>query len=430
MNIERFFQLKAHKTTIQKEVVAGLTTFSTMVYIIFVNPQLLASAGMDYGAVFVATCLAAALGTLIMGLFANYPIALAPGMGLNAFFTYTMVLQMGYTWQVGLGAVFLSGVCFFFLSVFKLREWLLQIIPETLKLSISAGIGLFLALLALNNAQIIVSHPATLVSMGDLTQWPPLMAMLSFLIILVLVYRNIKSAVLWSLIVVTCLSLWVGETSYQGFMGLPPSLAPTFMQMDIAGALEVGMLTIIFSLLFVDIFDTTGTLVAVAEKGKLLDKKGQLPRLNRALVADSSATIFGAILGTSTTTSYMESTAGVSVGGRTGLTSVVVALCFLLSLFFAPIAQIIPSYATSGALFYVAILMLSSLGQVHWEDLTEAAPAGVVCITMPLTTSIASGIGLGFITYSFLKFFSGRKEELNIGVILVSLLFLIKFSLF
>lgn len=428
--INQFFGLKQHKTTIKQEVVAGITTFLTMAYIIFVNPQMLTDAGMDYGAVFAATCLAAAFGSLVMGLVANYPIALAPGMGLNAFFTYTVVLQLGYAWETALGAVFLSGLCFVALTAMKIRGWLLEMIPQSLRVAISAGIGLFLALLGLKNAGIIAPSPATLVTMGDLKSWSALMAALSFFIIISLTHRGVKSAVLMSIVVVTVLSLLFGKIQFQGLFSAPPSLMPTLLKMDIQGALEIGMLTIVFSLLFVDLFDTTGTLIAVAQRGQLLDKKGQLPRLTRALFADSSASVLGATLGTSTTTSYVESAAGVSVGGRTGLTAVVVAFCFLASLFIAPIAQIVPAYATSGALFYVAILMLSGLADIRWQDLTEAAPVGVVCITMPLTASIATGIGFGFISYVAIKAFSGKHKDINFGIFLISILFMVKFLYF
>ncbi|MGB0894046.1 MAG: NCS2 family permease [Parashewanella sp.] len=425
--IEKLFKLKQHHTNFKQEVIAGVTTFLTMAYIIFLNPNILADAGMEHGAVFVATCIAAAIGCMIMGFYANYPIALAPGMGLNAFFTYTVVGEMGYTWQTALAAVFLSGICFLFLSLFKVREWIINSIPEGLRLGITAGIGLFLALIGLKSAGIIVASPATLVTMGDITSFPAVMAALGFIMIVALVQRGMKSAVFISILAITLIGLAFGEVQYQGIVSMPPSLMPTFMQMDLSGALEVSMISVVFAFLFVDLFDTSGTLVAVAQRGGLLDDQGKLPKLNRALVADSVATIAGSALGTSTTTSYIESTAGVSAGGRTGLTAVVVGVLFLLAIFFAPLAGMIPAFATAGALFYVAMLMMSGLTYVEWEDLTEAAPVVVVCVLMPLTFSIATGIALGFISYVLIKIACGRAKELNIGLAIIAALFILKF---
>ncbi|MGL4836759.1 MAG: NCS2 family permease, partial [Shewanella sp.] len=413
--LEKLFQLKQNQTNLKQEVIAGLTTFMTMAYIIFVNPMILADAGMDHGAVFVATCLAAAVGCLVMGLMANYPIALAPGMGLNAFFTYTVVGEMGYSWETALGAVFLSGICFLILSLMRIREWVVNSIPVSLRLGIAAGIGLFLALIGLKSAGIVVASPTTLVKMGDITAFPAVMAILGFLLIIAMVQRGMKSAVIVSILMITALGLAFGDVQYQGIVSMPPSIAPTFMQMELSHVFDVTMISVVFAFLFVDLFDTSGTLVAVAQRGGFLDDKGRLPRLNRALTADSLATIAGAIFGTSTTTSYIESTAGVSAGGRTGLTAVVVGLLFILAIFFAPLAGMIPAYATSGALFYVAILMMSGLIHVEWEDLTEAAPVVVVCLLMPLTFSIASGIALGIIAYAAIKILTGRFSELTTG---------------
>ncbi|ACA87864.1 NCS2 family permease [Shewanella woodyi] len=425
--LERLFKLKENQTNIKQEMVAGLTTFLTMAYIIFINPKMLADAGMDHGAVFVATCLAAAIGCLIMGFVANYPIALAPGMGLNAFFTYTVVGEMGYSWETALGAVFLSGICFLILSLVKIREWVVNSIPMSLRLGIAAGIGLFLALIGLKSAGIVVASPATLVTMGDITAFPAVMAMLGFFLIIAMVHRGMKSAVIVSILAVTLLGVVFGDVQYQGVVSLPPSVMPTFMKMDLSNVLEISMLSVVFAFLFVDLFDTSGTLVAVAQRGGFLDDKGRLPRLNRALTADSTATITGAMLGTSTTTSYIESTAGVSAGGRTGLTAVVVGILFLLALFISPLAGMVPAYATAGTLFYVAILMMSGLMHVAWEDLTEAAPVVVVCILMPLTFSIATGIALGFISYAVIKLMSGRYKDLSVGVVILAVLFIGKF---
>ncbi|USH01817.1 NCS2 family permease [Grimontia kaedaensis] len=425
--LERLFKLKEQGTDIKTEVIAGLTTFLTMAYIIFVNPAILSETGMDRGAVFVATCLAAAIGCFIMGLVANYPVAQAPGMGLNAFFTYTVVFQMGYSWQVALAAVFLSGVCFVALSLFKVREWIIHSIPLSLRTGISAGIGMFLALIALQNSGIVVDHPATLVSMGDLSSFGPAMAALGFFLTIGLVNRGVKGAVMIAILIVTALGVLFGEIQYGGIMSAPPSIAPTFMQLDFAGALEVGLISIVFAFLFVDLFDTAGTLVGVAQKAELLDKDGKLPRLNRALLADSTATTVGAVLGTSNTTSYIESVSGVAAGGRTGLTAVTVGIMFLLALFFSPLAGMVPAYATAGALFYVAILMMSGLVSVNWRDLTEAAPVVVVCLLMPLTYSIAHGIGLGFISYCAIKAFSGKGRDVPISIWVLAALFLLKF---
>ena len=425
--LEKLFKLKQNKTSLKQEAVAGLTTFMTMAYIIFVNPMMLADAGMDHGAVFVATCLAAAVGCLVMGLMANYPIALAPGMGLNAFFTYTVVGEMGYSWETALGAVFLSGICFLILSLVRIREWIVNSIPMSLRIGIAAGIGLFLALIGLKSAGIVVASPATLVTLGDITAFPAVMAVLGFFLIIAMVQRGMKSAVILSILIITGLGLVFGDVQYHGIVSMPPSIMPTFLKMDLSQVFEVSMLSVVFAFLFVDLFDTSGTLVAVAQRGGFLDEKGRLPRLNRALTADSLATIAGAAFGTSTTTSYIESTAGVSAGGRTGLTAVVVGLLFIAALFLSPLAGMIPAYATAGTLFYVAILMMSGLVHVEWEDLTEAAPVVVVCILMPLTFSIATGIAFGMISYAAIKLLTGRFSDLNVGIVVLAALFVAKF---
>ncbi|MDX9686034.1 NCS2 family permease [Halopseudomonas formosensis] len=428
--LEKLFQLKAHGTNVRTEILAGVTTFLTMAYIIFVNPMMMADAGIDPGAAFVATCLAAALGSLIMGAWANYPIALAPGMGLNAFFSYTVVGSMGYSWQVALGAVFISGFLFFMLSIFRVREWVINSIPMPLRSAIAAGIGLFLALIALKSAGIVVDNPATLVSAGDLTQAGPILAALGFVLIVALAYRQVTGAVMIGILVITGISLLLGLSQTTGFVSTPPSLAPTFLELDIRGALDVGLVAVIFAFLFVDLFDTSGTLIGVAQKADLVDKDGKLPRLGRALMADSTATMFGSLLGTSTTTSYVESAAGTAVGGRTGLTACVVAALFLLSLFLSPLAGAVPAFATAPALFFVAVLMTSGLVQVNWEDLTEAAPVVVTALMMPLTFSIANGIALGFITWTAIKLLSGRWRDLNLSLYLLSALFIVKLGFF
>lgn len=427
---ERLFKLSEHGTNFRTEILAGITTFLTMSYIIFVNPDILSSTGMDRNAVFVATCLAAALGTFIMAFLANWPIGMAPGMGLNAFFSYTVVGSMGYSWQVALGAVFISGLLFFLLSIFKIREWVINSIPLPLRSAIAAGIGLFLALIALKSAGIVVDNPATLVGAGDMTQPGPMLAALGFMVIVALAYRRVTGAVMIGILLVTGISLLAGFTRTDGLVSAPPSLAPTLLQLDIRGALDVGLVSVIFAFLFVDLFDTSGTLIGVAQKAGLVDEKGKLPRLGRALMADSSATMFGSLLGTSTTTSYVESAAGTAVGGRTGLTACVVAALFLLSLFLSPLAGAVPPYATAPALFFVAVLMTSGLVQVDWEDLTEAAPVVVTALVMPLTFSIANGIALGFISWTAIKLLSGRWRDLNPSLYVLSALFIVKLGFF
>ncbi|MDW6017885.1 NCS2 family permease [Vibrio plantisponsor] len=424
--LERLFKLSENRTNVRTEIIAGITTFLTMAYIIFVNPAILSATGMDQGAVFVATCLAAAIGCFIMGFIANYPIAQAPGMGLNAFFTYSVVLGMGYTWQVALAAVFCSGVLFIILSLFKIREWIINSIPMALRTGISAGIGLFLAFIALQNAKIVVDNPATLVSVGDFTSLSPVLAAVSFFLTIGLVNRGVKGAVMIAILITTGLGLIFGDVQWHGVMSVPPSIAPTFLQLDFSGVFEIGMISVIFAFLFVDLFDTAGTLVGVATKANLIGKDGKIPRLNKALLADSTATSIGALLGTSNTTSYVESTAGVAAGGRTGLTAVVVGILFLLALFFSPLAGMIPAYATAGALFYVAILMMSGLISVDWRDLTEAAPVVVTCLLMPLTYSIAEGIVLGFISYTAIKVLSGKGREISASVWFMTAVFLAK----
>ena len=424
--IERYFGIDGRNTTIKTEILAGLTTFLTMAYIIFVNPDMLAKAGMDKGAVFVATCLASALGCFLMGLIARLPVALAPGMGLNAFFTFTVVLGMGKSWQVALGAVFISGLLFVLISAFKLREWIINAIPYTLKQGIVAGIGAFLAFIALKSSGIIVASPATFVTMGKLTDFGPAMAILSFFLIVVFVQRKVPTAVMLSILIVTVISLLAGETHYSGIVSMPPSIAPTFMQLDIAGALDVSMVSVIFAFLFVVLFDTSGTLIGVTKKAGLMSADGQIPNLGKALFADSTAAVAGSLLGTSSVTSYVESTAGVAAGGRTGLTAIVVGVLFLLALFFAPLAGMIPAYATAGAIFYVAVLMLFTLREIDWDDLTEASPVAVVLLLTPLTFSIADGIALGFITYTIAKLVSGRYKEVSPAVWVLTVILLAK----
>jgi len=427
--LDRYFGLTKQGTDVRTEVIAGVTTFLTMVYIVFVNPAILANAGMDKGAVFVATCIAAAASTLIMALYANYPIALAPGMGLNAFFAFTLVIAYKYTWQQALGFVFISGVLALIISVTPLRAYVIDSIPRNLKLAISAGIGLFLFIIALEQAKIIVGNPATLVALGDLKQWPAILALGGFILIAALNSRRVLGGTLIGILVVTFLGIPLGLVSYGGVVSLPPSLAPTLLQLDFSRVFEATAITVMFTLLLVDFFDTAGTLIGVAHRGGLLDEDGKLPRMREALIADSSATAIGALLGTSNTTSYIESAAGVAAGGRTGLTGVVVGILFLLALFFAPLAGMIPAYASAAALLYVAVVMARGLAEMDWEDLTEAAPGVVAAISMPLTYSIATGIGLGFITYTLCKIVAGRFAEARPVVLILAVLFALKFAI-
>lgn len=425
--LEKLFNLKAMGTSVRTEVLAGVSTFLTMAYIIAVNPGILSNAGMPFEAVFVATCIAAAIGSAIMGLWANYPVALAPGMGLNAFFTFGVVLGMGQPWQVALGCVFWSGIIFFLLSAFKVREWVINAIPMSLKTGISVGIGLFLAIIGLQNAGIVVDNPATLVGLGDVTSVPVILTFVGFVLIAALHHRGMIGSVIIGMAAVTVIGAFFGLVQFQGVAKLPTGLGDTFFQLDILGAIEAGLFAVIFAFLFVDLFDTSGTLVAVANKGKLLDKDGKLPRLGKALMADSSATVAGSLLGTSSTTSYIESGAGIAAGGRTGLTALTTSILFLLALFFSPIAQMIPVFATSAALIFVAVLMISSISTVHWDDLTEAAPVVVTAVMMPLTYSIAEGIAIGFITYAAVKIISGKAKEVNVSVYVIAALAVLKY---
>lgn len=426
--LDQRFGLTAQGTSVRGELVAGITTFLAMAYITVVNPAILSEAGMDFGAVFVATCLAAAIGSLLMGLLANYPIALAPGMGQNAFFTYAIVLGSGHSWEVALGAVFLSGVIFLILTVLPVREWLINAIPRNLKLGMSAGIGLFLAFIALKNAGVVIDNPATLVSFGDLTSFGPIAAIAGFALIVALSARNLMGSVILGMLAVAVAGWLMGGAEFAGVMSLPPSPAPVFMQLDIAGAFNLSMITIILSLLLVDVFDTAGTMVGVATRGKLIGSDGKLPRLRGALFADSGATLLGSLAGTSSTTSFIESAAGVEAGGRTGLTAVFVACLFLLCLLFAPLAQSVPAYASAAALLFVASVMVRSLADLDWNDPTESSPAVITAFAMPLAFSIADGIGLGFITYAAIKVLAGRPGDCPIAVYVIALVFAAKFA--
>ncbi|SEN19441.1 putative MFS transporter, AGZA family, xanthine/uracil permease [Methylobacterium sp. UNC300MFChir4.1] len=424
--LERTFRLAEHGTSVRTEVLAGLTTFLTMAYIVFINPSILGDAGMPRGAVFVATCLVAALGSLIMALWANYPIALAPGMGLNAYFTYVVVQQLGFSWQAALGAVFISGVCFLIVTLTGLRALIVEGIPRSMRIAITVGIGLFLAIIALKNAGLVAASPATFVTLGDLHKPEAILAVLGFLMVAVLSARKVRAALLSSILTVTALSFVFAGNTFQGIVSLPPSIAPTLFALDIPGALSAGLLHVILVLFLVELFDATGTLMGVASRAGLLTD-GKMRRLDRALMADSVSVFAGSLLGTSSTTAYLESASGVEEGGRTGLTAATVAVLFLACLFFAPLAGAVPAYATAPALFYVACLMLRELVELDWDDITEVVPACVTALLMPFTYSIATGVSCGFITYAALKLLAGRAREVKPIVWVIAAVFLFKF---
>ncbi|HTM73622.1 MAG TPA: NCS2 family permease [Pseudolabrys sp.] len=425
--LDRYFGLAQQGTDLRTEFIAGVTTFLTMVYIVFVNPIILGKAGMDQGAVFVATCVAAAVSTLVMALYANYPIALAPGMGINAFFAFTVVLTYKYSWQQALAAVFCSGVLFFLISVFRIRQYVIDSIPQNLKLAVSAGVGMFLGIIALEEAKVVVAHPATLVTLGDLRNPEAFLMLLGFVLIAALNFRRVLGGTLIGILVATIIGLPFGLAKFTGVVSMPPSIAPTLLQLDFSRLWELTFLIVVFSILFIDVFDNAGTLIGVTHRTGLM-KNGKLARMKEALISDSFAAMFGAVIGTSTTTSYIESAAGVSAGGRTGLTAAFVGLFFLLALFFAPLAGMVPAYASAAALLYVACVMARGLAEIDWEDITEYAPAVVTAITMPLTYSIATGIGLGFITYALCKIISGKAREASPAVMVLAVLFAIKFA--
>ncbi|TNH05981.1 NCS2 family permease [Testudinibacter sp. TR-2022] len=424
--LQRFFKLEQHGTTVKTEIIAGITTFLTMVYIVFVNPSILGVAGMDSQSVFITTALIAAFGSIFMGLFANLPVALAPAMGLNAFFAYTVVSKLGLSWQVGMGTIFWGAVGLFLLTLFQVRYWLIASIPTSLRVGITAGIGLFIALMGFQNSGIVVASPATLVTLGNLYSSQVLLAIFGFFIIVILASRNIHAAVLVSIAVVTALSLLLGNVEYNGVFSMPPSVSNVVGQVDLSGALDVALLGIIFSFMLVNLFDSSGTLLGVTEKAGLADEQGRFPKMKQALLVDSISSVSGAYIGTSSVTAYIESSSGVSVGGRTGLTAVVTGILFLLVIFLSPLAGLVPLYATAGALIYVGILMSSSLIKVRWDDLTEATPAFITAALMPFTYSITEGIAFGFISYCVMKVCTGKVKAVSIPVWVVSILFLVK----
>ncbi|MDD5454113.1 MAG: NCS2 family permease [Candidatus Ratteibacteria bacterium] len=435
--IEKFFKLQELNTNIHTEVIAGITTFMAMAYIIFVNPSMISQTGMDFQSAMMATCISAAIATIMMGLYANYPIALAPGMGENAFFTYYVCLTLGISWQVALGAVFIEGILFIILTLTNLRQAIIEAIPACIRYGTACGIGLLIAFIGLIDAGLIVSHPATLVTLGDVTSPPTILAVLGLIITGILLIKNIRGAILWGILVTAAVGIPFGIVKYQGFMSLPPSMMPTFLQMDIGGALNWGLLSVIFIFLFMDIFDTVGTLAGVGELGGFM-KQGKLPRAGKAMLSDAVGTCVGAACGTPTVTSYIESAAGISSGGRSGLASVITGLAFLAALFFSPLVKMIGGGyqvvggallrpITAPALIIVGSMMLHSITKIDWKDYSDSIPAFLVIIVMPLTFSIATGIAVGFISYSALKLFTGQGKKVSWLVYLLSALFIFRF---
>ena len=435
--LDRYFLLSENQTDIVTELRAGLVTFLTASYIIFVQPAILSQAGMDFGAVMTATCISSAIGCLIMGLWANYPIALAPGMGINFYFTFTVVIGMGISWQVALGAVFISGVVLIFLTLFKFREMIINSIPDYLKSAIASGIGLFIAFIGLVQGGLVIDHPGTFVQVGKLSSLPAMFTLFGLILIGVLLQRKITGAILIGMVVLCFLGIPFGLVEFKGVVALPPDMSPTWLQLDVMGALDLGILTIAAVFVFVDLFDTAGTLVGVGQQAGFL-KNGKLPRATRALIPDAVADVVGSMSGTSTITCYIESSAGIAEGGRTGLANVVTALLFLLALFFSPIAQMIGGGVaidaktvlypiTAPVLIIVGCLMASNIAKINWQQWDEALPAFLVLIGMPLTYSIADGMAMGFISYPLIKVFSGKAREVHWVMYLVALLFIVRY---
>ena len=425
--LEKIFNLKTNNTSLKREILAGMTTFVTMSYIIFVNPQMMAESGMDYGASFVGTCIAASLACFFMGLYANWPVGLAPGMGLNAFFTYTVVGGMGYPWEIALGAVFWSGILFTIMSITPLRKWMLEGIPLNLRIAMGSGVGLFIGLIGLKSGGIISGNDATLLSLGDLTEESTLLSILGFLIIAILSMRKVSGSIIIGILTITSISIFSGLVKFKGIISLPPDPLPVFLKLDIIGAFDVAMISVIISFLFVNFFDTTGTLLGVANRAKLVKKTGEIQNLDKAIKADSTSSILGSFFGCAPVTSYVESSAGIEIGGRTGLTAVVTGFAFLLSIFLSPLSEMVPPYATAGVLIYVAIIMLSDVERLDWSDSTEILPSLIIIIMIPLTFSIANGIALGFITYTLIKLTSNRHREISPSAWFLTLIFLAKF---
>ena len=418
--IESLFKLKDHKTSFRKEVLAGLATFLTMAYIMVVNPAILSETGMDFDSVFVAAILASFVACMLMGILANWPVALAPGMGLNAFFTYAVVFGMGFSWQQALAAVFCSGILFLLISLSPLRAYLINAIPKSLKFGIGAGIGLFLAIIGLKNAGIVVDNPATLVGLGDLKSAPVLLALLTFTLMIALDKLKIPGAIVISILATTIVGFILGVAQFQGIASSIPSMSPTFLQLDFSSIGSSLFLIVVFTILFVDFFDTAGTLTSVANLSGKIDKDGKVENIQKAVFSDSVATIVGSIFGTSSTTSYIESGAGIKEGGKTGLVAVSVGIFFLLCLFLAPLAKSIPAYATGAALVFIATFFCKNLVNIDWDDISEYSPALLAAFIMPLTYSISNGIALAFIVYVVAKAISGKMSDLNPAVLIIA----------
>ena len=418
--IESIFKLKDNKTSFKKEILAGLATFLTMAYIMVVNPAILSETGMDFDSVFVATILASFIACLLMGFLANWPVALAPGMGLNAFFTYAVVFGMGFTWQQALAAVLCSGILFLIISISPLRAYLINAIPKSLKFGIGAGIGLFLAIIGLKNAGIVVDNPATLVGLGDLKSAPVLLALLTLILMIGLDKLKVPGAIVLSILATTIIGMIVGVAQFQGIVSPIPSMSPTFMQLDFSAMGSSLFLIVVFTILFVDFFDTAGTLTSVAKLSGKIEKDGNVENIDKAVFSDSIATIIGSIFGTSSTTSYIESGAGIKEGGKTGLVAVTVGVFFLLCLFLAPLAKTIPAYATGAALVFVATFFCRNLVNLDWDDISEYSPALLAAFIMPLTYSISNGIALAFVVYVLVKVISGKMSDLNPAVLIIA----------
>ena len=432
--LERIFHLTEMNTNVRTEILAGVTTFVTMAYILFVNPNILKDAGMPINATFAATAIAACVATLIMGLYANYPIALAPGMGLNAFFTYSVVLGMGLKWETALGAVFISGVIFFLMTVTKVREWIMEGVPEVLRISIGVGIGLFIAFIGLKDGGLVVANPATFVQLGDMKSLGAIVTVFGLIITAWLMAKKVKGGLLIGIVATTGFSMIIGASplptglsSFVNFSNPITAIAPVAFHLDIKGAFNYGLISILFAFTFVDLFDNIGTLLGVSRKAGLLDKNGNLPRAGKALMADSIGTMFGAAMGTPTVTSYIESAAGVSEGGKTGLTAVIVAVLFAVSLIFAPLVGLIPGTATAPVLILVGVLMMGEVVKIKFDDFTDAFPAFMTIVMMPLTFSIAQGLAFGFMSYTIIKLVTGRYKENNPVLYVLTILFIIHF---
>jgi adenine/guanine/hypoxanthine permease len=425
--LQRWFHLDEHHTTVRTELLAGLTTFMTMAYVVVVNPRILAEAGMPVEGVLFATCISAAIATLVMGLWANYPIALAPGMSLNAYFTYSIVLGRGVPWQTALGVVFLSGLLFLALTLTNIREQIVNGIPDCLKYGTAAGIGLFIAFIGLRNARIIVANPSTLVGLGKISDPQVLLAAAGLIIIAILMARRIGSAILLGIVAIALAGIPLGLSHWPAHFFSLPHPAGTFLKLDLRSATSIGLGELVFVFFFVDLFDNVGTLVGVCEQGNFL-RDGKLPRASRALLADAIGTLVGALSGTSTVTSYVESAAGVAAGARTGLGNIVIAGFFLVSMFCAPLVEAIPSYATAPALILVGALMCGSVARVNWDDFSEAFPAFLTIVATPLTFSIATGLSLGMLSFTFIKIGTGKYREISPLIWVLSVLFLIRYA--